>query len=368
MTALDLPQAANARLRAALSSVGLVLAALFTALAVAALIMICSGVSLPTVGVALSSLALGAFGSPQAISETLVAATPLIIAGLGFIVGAKAGLFNVGVEGQILIGGMAGVIAGFSFTGLPMPVHLTLSLLAAFVGGAAYAGIAGWLRVSAGAHEVITTIMLNFIALRLVDFLLRNPPVQNPERSDPVSRFVAETAMLPRLFTWFDPSMRVNFGFILAVICAAFVAWLLWRTRWGFEIRVIGAAPKAGQFAGIVSNRVIVLAMMISGGIAGLAGASLTQGVLGRASPDFAAGLGFEAIAVALLARSHPVGVVFSGIIFGALTAGGRRMQVTAGVSLDLITIVQALVLLCIAAPILIRTLYPMLFRQSKEG
>lgn len=131
-------------------------------------------------------------------------------------------------------------------------------------------------------------------------------------------------------------------------------------------MRVIGAAPKAGQFAGIVTNRVVILAMMLSGGIAGLAGASLTQGVLGRASPDFAAGLGFEAIAVALLARSHPVGVVFSGILFGALTAGGRRMQVAAGVSLDLITIVQALVLLCIAAPILIRTLYPMLFR--KEG
>ncbi|MDB5527142.1 MAG: ABC-type uncharacterized transport system, permease component [Devosia sp.] len=349
-------------------SVMLVLAALVTALVVAALIMVFSGVSMPQIGLALTSLATGSFGSPQAISETLVAATPLIIAGLGFVIGAKAGLFNVGVEGQILIGGMFGLVAGFSFPDLPMIVHLPLALGCAFVGGALLAGIAGWLKVASGAHEVITTIMLNFIALRFVDFLLRNPPVQNPERSDPISRFVADTATLPKLFAWFDPSMRVNLGILLAVLVAVFVAWLLWRTTLGFEIRVMGANQQAGRFAGMNTARTVIVAMMLSGGIAGLAGATLTQGVLGRASPDFAAGLGFEAIAVALLARSHPVGVVFSGILFGALTAGGRRMQVAAGVSLDLITIVQAIVLLCIAAPMLIRTIYPFLFRPARES
>lgn len=367
MTALASSISLNAGRGDIVSSLLLVVAALFSALVVAALIMLVSGVGIGDIGVAMASLAIGSFGSFPAISETLVAAAPLIIAGLGFTIGAKAGLFNVGMDGQILIGGMTGLIAGFTFTGLPIFIHLPLALAFAFLGGAVWGGIAGWLKVAAGAHEVITTIMLNFIALRLVDYLLRNPPVQNPGRSDPISRSVLESAMLPKLLTWLDPALRVNAGIILAILLSLVVAWLFWRTRLGFELRVMGSNAQAGRFAGINTSRVVVLAMALSGGLGGLAGASLTMGVLGRATPDFSAGLGFEAIAVALLARNHPFAVVFSGILFGALVAGGRRMQVDAGVSLDLITIVQALVVLCIAAPMLIQAVYPFLFRARER-
>jgi ABC-type uncharacterized transport system permease subunit len=341
--------------------------ALLTALAAAAVVMLLSGVPLASVALSFSSLLNGSFGSPYAISETLVAATPLIIAGLGVAIGFKAGLFNVGAEGQLLIGGLCGVIAGFAVTGLPMWLHIPLALAIAFAGGALWGAAAGWLKVATGAHEVITTIMLNFIALRLVDYLLRNPPVQNPDRADPISRYVADTALLPKLFAAFDPALRVNLGIVIAVLLAVAVAWLLWRTTLGFEFRILGANPVAGRVAGIRTGRAIVIAMGLSGGIVAIAGATLTMGVLGRASPDFTGGLGFEAIAVALLARSHPIAVVFAGLLFGALQAGGRHMQVAASVSIDLITIVQALIVLCIAAPMLIRTLYPMLFPKEAK-
>ncbi|WP_349963240.1 ABC transporter permease [Rhizobium sp. ZPR3] len=351
----------------AVASILLVVLALITALAVAIAIMLVSGVSTEGAFIALRSLAIGAFGSPQGLSETLVASTPLIIAGAAFIVGARAGLFNIGLEGQLLVGGMAGLVAGFSCPGLPTVVHIPLALACAFTAGAMWSGLAGWMKVSSGAHEVITTIMLNFVALRFVEFLLRNPPVQNPDRSDPISRSVLDSAALPQLLGWVDPSLRVNFGFLLALGAALAVAFLLWRTKLGFEIRVMGASPMAGRVAGMSPAKTIILAMMISGGIAGLAGASLTLGVLGRATPGFTGGLGFEAIAVALLARLHPVGVVFSGILFGGLIAGGRQMSVVADVSIDLVTVIEAIVLLFIAAPILIKRLYPFVFQSGKE-
>lgn len=342
-----------------------VVAAFVTAIAIAGVVMLLSGIQVAQAGTALLALAKGSVGSVEALSETMVAATPLIIAALGFVFGARAGLFNVGIEGQILFGGLCGAAAGFLLHGLPVAVHLPLSLLVAFAGGALWASLAGVLKVTTGAHEVITTIMMNFIALRLIDFLLRNPPIQSPGRTDPVSRNVLDSAMLPRFMAWLDPGLRVDLGFILALVLAGFAAWLLYRSVLGFEIRVTGFNQKAATVAGIGSKRTIIVAMMLSGGIAGLAGASLTNGVLGRVSPDFTAGLGFEAIAVALLGRSHPSGVVASGLLFGALEAGGRRMQVDAGVSIDLIGIVQAIVLLFIAAPILIRRIYPFLFNRS---
>lgn len=343
-----------------------VVAAFLTAIAIAGLIMLLSGIPVGQAGAALFALAEGSLGSVAALSETMVAATPLIIAGLGFVFGARAGLFNVGIEGQILFGGLCGAVAGFALDGLPMAIHLPLSLAIAAAGGALWASLAGILKVTSGAHEVITTIMMNFIALRLIDYLLRNPPIQNPGRSDPVSRNVLDSAVLPRLLTWYDSGLRLDLGFILALALAVFAAWLLFRSVLGFEIRVTGFNAKAAKVAGIGSARSIIIAMMLSGAVAGLAGATLTQGVLGRVSPDYTAGLGFVAIAVALLGRGHPGGVVAAGILFGALEAGGRRMQFDAGVSIDLIGIVQAVVLLFIAAPIMIRRIYPFLFNRSR--
>ncbi len=342
--------------------------AFVTALIIAAGVMIISGISLSTVGLALVSLATGSFGSMQAVSETLVAAAPLILAGYGFVIAFKAGLFNVGLEGQLLIGGTAGLAAGAMLHGLPLAVHLPIALACAFAGGALWGTISGALKVYSGAHEVITTIMLNFIALRFVDYLLRNPPIQNPGRTDPVSRTVLESAALPKLLAWIDPSLRIDFSIVLALLGTVFIAWFVGRSVLGFEIRITGTNQQAARVAGVNVGKVIVLAMVISGGLAGLAGATLTLGVLGRATPDFTGGLGFEAIAVALLGRLHPLGVLFSGILFGALVAGGRHMQAVAGVSIDLIGIIQAVVLVCIAAPMLIQTFYPFLFRKGKAN
>jgi simple sugar transport system permease protein len=247
---------------------------------------------------------------------------------------------------------------------LPIYIHLPLALLAAALAGAIWAGIAGWLRAATGAHEVITTIMLNLTAFRLVDYMLRNPPVQRPDRPDPISKSVLDSAELPQLLDWIDPTLRVHGGFILAVLAVIFIYWLLFRTTIGFEFRAAGLNPDAARYAGMKAGLIIVMVMALAGALAGLAGASQVLGVLGRASPNFSGGIGFDAIALALLGRSHPVGVLLAGLLFGALQAGGRQMQVDAGVSLDIISVIQALIIIFIAAPMLVRAVVPWMFRS----
>lgn len=339
------------------------LLAVIVALIVGGIIMLATGVAPQSVAQSYAALFAGSVGSLYAISETLTAATPLTLAALGIALGFKAGLFNIGAEGQIIMGGVAAVIVGFSFPGLPVYIHLPLALVAGALGGAAWASIAGWLRAVTGAHEVILTIMLNLTAMRLLTYLLRNPPIQNPERTDPISKSVLPSARLPDLLDWLDPSLRVHAGIFLAVAAAGFVYWLLYRTTVGFELRASGANPDAAHYAGMRAGFVIVTAMALSGALAGLAGANQVLGVIGRVSPNFSSGIGFDAIAVALLGRSHPVGVLVAGLLFGALQAGGRQMQVSAGVSLDLISIIQALIIIFIAAPVLVRMVFPWAFR-----
>jgi simple sugar transport system permease protein len=212
--------------------------------------------------------------------------------------------------------------------------------------------------------------MLNFVAFRLSDFLLRNPPVQRVGRTDPISKSVLDSAELPPLLSWFDPSLRVHAGVIVAILAVAFTYWLLFRTTIGFEFRAAGLNPDAARYAGMRSGVIIVMVMALSGALCGLAGGNQVLGVLERASPNFSGGIGFDAIAVALLGRSHPVGVALAGLLFGALQAGGRQMQVGAGVSLDLIAVVQALVIIFMAAPILLRRLVPWVFPRvvAREG
>lgn len=339
--------------------------AVVMALAIGGLIMLATGVSPRSIGASFVALFNGSMGSVYAVSETLTAAAPLTLAGLGLALGFRAGLFNIGAEGQILTGGMAAVAVGYSFAGLPAFIHLPLALIAGAIAGAAWASIAGWLRATTGAHEVITTIMLNLTAFRLVDYLLRNPPIQRPGRSDPISRSVLESAELPRLLTWLDPNLRVHAGIILAILAVFFVYWLLFRTTIGFEFRAAGLNPDAARYAGMRSSLIIVAVMALAGALAGLAGANQVLGVLGRASPNFSGGIGFDAIALALLGRSHPVGVLLAGLLFGALEAGGRQMQADAGVSLDLIAIVQALIIIFIAAPMMVRALIPRALRRA---
>ena len=307
---------------------------------------------------AYGALLQGAFGGTGPISETLVNSTALILAGLSVAIGFKAGLFNIGAEGQMTIGGMTAVIAGFSLSGLPTVIHLPIAVLAGFLGGAIWGGIPGWLRAKTGAHEVITTIMLNFVAFRFVDYLLKQPSVIREGRFDPISRDVLPSARFPSLLKWLDPSFRVHLGFVLALVVAWAIWWILFRSSIGFEFRAVGANPHAATYAGMSVTFSTVLVMAIAGGLGGLAGANETLGILGNVSPGFTSNIGFDAIALALLGRSHPAGVVLSGLLFGALRAGGRTMQVRSDVGIDLITIVQSLIIVFIAAPALVRAIF----------
>ncbi|HEU4895226.1 MAG TPA: ABC transporter permease, partial [Acidimicrobiia bacterium] len=311
---------------------------------------------------AYSALFRGAFVGWNSISETLLAATPLILAGLAVAVGFQAGLFNIGAEGQMTIGGLTAVIVGFSFEGLPMLIHLPLAVFAGFLGGALWGFIPGVLRAKTGAHEVITTIMLNFIAYRTMDYMLKLPFIQKEGRFDPVSEDVLPSAIWPRILSWlpFDdaPRFRLHLGFIFALFVAWLIYWLLYRSTIGFEFRAVGANPSAAKYGGIGVATAIIAVMTLAGGLAGLAGANETLGVVGRAVPGFTAQIGFDAIALALLGRSHPGGVVLSAILFGALRAGGRAMQAQSDVGIDLIVVIQALIIVFIAAPELIRAIY----------
>ncbi len=339
--------------------------AFIVALIIGALVMLATAVDPVTIGRSYIALLEGSVGSLNAVSETLTAAAPLILAGLGLALGFRAGLFNIGAEGQIIVGGLVAAIVGFSIEGVPWVLHLPLTLLAGAFAGAAYASIAGWLRAATGAHEVISTIMLNLISYRLLDYMLRLPWVQKAERADPISKSVMESAELPRLLAWIDANLRVHAGLFLVVAAVILIYWLLFRTKLGFEFRASGENADAARYAGIRAPLIIVTAMGSAGALAGLAGANQVLGVLGRATPGFSAGIGFDAISVALLGRSHPVGVLFAGLLFGALKAGGRQMQVDAGVSIDLIGIIQALIIVFIAAPLLVRAVFPWGFRKS---
>jgi simple sugar transport system permease protein len=338
--------------------------AVVIALILGAVTMLATGVPLATVGLSFVALFNGSLGSVYSVSETLTSATPVTLAALGIALGFRAGLFNIGAEGQVVLGGIAAVLVGFMLTGLPVFIHLPLALAAGAIAGALWASIAGWLKAATGAHEVITTIMLNLISFRLLDYMLKNPPLQRPGRTDPISQTVLPSAELPKLLTFLDPSLRVHAGILLAIALVALVYWLLFRTTLGYEFRASGLNPDAARYAGMKAGVIIVATMAIAGALAGLAGANQVLGVLGRASPGFSGGIGFDAIAVALLGRSHPVGVLFAGLLFGGLEAGGRQMQVAAGVSIDLIGIIQALIIVFIAAPLLVQTIFPWAFRK----
>jgi len=306
------------------------------------------------IGDSYKALFVGSFGSVRAITETLFAATPLIFAGLAVAVGFQAGLFNIGANGQMHMGGMAALWVGFSIS-VPAFVHLPLAIIAAIAAGAIWGGIAGLLRARTGAHEVITTIMLNFIALFLVDYWLKTSIFQQPGRNDPISQKAAESAQFPTLLG----DYRLNIGFLLALAAVWSVWWLMYRSTIGFEFRAVGANPSGGRYAGMSVAWIYVAVMAVSGGLSGLAGANQTLGLEPyRGISNFAGTIGFDAIALALLGRSHPVGVLSAGLLFGALRAGGREMQGAAGVPIDLVLVIQALIIVFIAAPALVRAIY----------
>ncbi len=348
------------------------LLAVITALIIGIFIIVITGSTFGDAMNAYAALVQGSVGSLRAISETLTAATPLILAGLSVALAFRAGLFNIGGEGQALIGGMFAVWVGFSITGLPIFIHLPLAVIAGIIGGAIWGFIPGILKAKTGAHEVITTIMLNYIALRLVDFLLKSAIFQREGRNDPVSKNIEGTAAYPAFLSSIDPALRVHAGLFVALAAAFLIYWLLFRTTIGFEFRAVGANPNAARYAGISVTRVYILVMMIAGALAGTAGAGQVLGVLGRSTPGFTADLGFDGIAVALLGRSNPWGVVGAALLFGGLRAGGQQMQVSANVGIDLISVIQALIIIFVAAPALIAAIYrlktPVASTQISKG
>jgi simple sugar transport system permease protein len=348
------------------------LLAILTALIIGVIIIMLTGSSFSDAMKAYAALVQGSVGSLRAISETLTAATPLIFAGLSVALAFRAGLFNIGGEGQALIGGMFAVWVGFSITGLPLYVHLPLAILAGVIGGAIWGFIPGVLKAKTGAHEVITTIMLNYIALRLVDYFLKTDIFQREGRNDPISENVAATANYPAFLSSIDPALRVHAGLFVALGAAVLISWLLFRTTIGFEFRAVGANPNAARYAGISVTKVYILVMVIAGALAGSAGAGQVLGVLDRATPGFSEGLGFDGIAVALLGRSNPYGVVAAALLFGGLRAGGQQMQVSANVGIDLISVIQALIIMFVAAPALISAIYrlkkPVASTQISKG
>jgi simple sugar transport system permease protein len=296
------------------------------------------------------------------LSESLVTATPYILAGLAVAVGFRCGLFNIGVEGQLYLGAVFGTFVGYSLTGLPALIHVPLAMIAGALGGALWAAIPAVLKARVGAHEVITTIMLNYIALRLVTWLLSGP-MQRSGSTNPISPFVAASAELPRLLP--DPA-RFHIGFFIALLVAFGIWYLLFRTTVGFEIRTVGANGDAAKYAGMSVTRNLVLAMCLSGGLAGLAGAIEVLGVNRTLTTGLSSGIGFDSIALALLGQSHPAGVVGAALLFGTLRAGATSMQAQAQIPVDIISVIQALVIAFIAAPAIIRGLYRI--RQSGEG
>jgi len=311
----------------------------------------------------------GAFLKPQALSETLVSATPLILTGLSVAVGFRAGLFNIGAEGQYLMGAVFGVFVGYALK-LPPVLHSIVAIIAGMIGGAIWGAIPGILKARLGAHEVINTIMMNFIAIQLTDWLVNNPMKDPSGPSIIRTPFIYDSARIPQfreLFpTLFSPADRLHLGFFLAILVAIFIWWLLWKTTIGFELRTSGSNPDAAEYAGINSGWNTILAMTIAGALAGLAGTIEVQGV-NRALPAFfQAGYGFDAIAVALLGQNHPFGVIPAGILFGALSTGSNILQIRTGVSRHMVSIIQALILLFVAAPAMVRWLYRLKVEKSE--
>jgi general nucleoside transport system permease protein len=297
------------------------------------------------------------------ISDTLFNAAPLILGGLSVGVAFRAGLFNIGGQGQLIAGAICAGYVGFAWH-LPVVVHLLVALVAGIVGGAVWGGIAGWLKARTGAHEVISTIMLNYVALYLLFYLLSVPGFQAEGSNQAISFPVGESARFPRLL---GSGLSLNGGLIVALLAAVGCWWLLTRSTLGFRLRAVGANQFAARTAGMSVSGSYVTVMVIAGALSGLAGcAQILGGNNAALTGDVDANIGFDAITVALLGRASPGGTVLAGILFGALRAGAVRMQAETGTPTEIVQVVQSVIVLFIAAPALIRAIFRL--REARAG
>jgi len=325
------------------------------ALLLGAVVLAVSGANPITAYVALFE---GSFGSLGALGRTLEKATPLLFSGLAISFAFKAGLFNIGAQGQLLIGAIVAAGIGFGVDGLPAAIHIPLALLGGAIAGGVFGAVPGVLKVTTGANEVITTIMLNYIAINITDFLA-DGIWKDTSAGNVVARTpkILPSAEIPRI-------AGLPLGFVLAVLVAVLVWWILNKTTLGFEVRTAGMNQHAAKYAGIKVAATIVLTMVISGILAGIGGAVETQGVVGRFQPGFNVGLGFDGITVALLGKTSPVGNIFAALLIGAMKAGSSQMQFDAGVAAEITSVIQALMLFFIAADMIVRWL----IRSRDEG
>jgi general nucleoside transport system permease protein len=294
--------------------------------------------------------------------ESLVQSTPYIFAGLACALGFRAGLFNIGVEGQLFMGAAAATFVGYSITGLPGYIHAPLAFLAGALGGALWGMIPGILKATTGGHEVINCIMMNYIAYRVTTWLLTGPMSRPGTGGMPQSPIIEKSAEIPRFF---QSPIRFHLGFFIALAFAALVWWVLFKTTWGFNLRTVGTNPRAAKYAGMNIVKTTILGMAFSGALAGMAGANEILAVNRSMAIGLSSGYGFDSIALALLGNSHPLGVVLSALLFGVLKNGATRMMVVSRIPIDIVTIIQALILIFVAAPAIIRAIYRM--KQPKE-
>ena len=331
--------------------------------------------ALGTIANAYSAMLVGALGDParigaaladptpravaaavRPITETIVAASPLIFCGLAVAISFRGGVFNIGVEGQFVLGAFGATVAAIALRDQPMPLILLGSTIAGSLTGGAWGFIPGFLKARLGAHEVITTIMLNYVAAQIVMFGLRSDFLRKDGSSEPISKVLSDFVRIPQVFDL--PAIRLHWGFAVALLMAAVVSWFLFRTTKGYELRAAGFNLHAARYAGMSASGSIILAMSLSGALAGLGGSMEVLGTVPQMSNEISAGYGFSAIALALLAGNRPAGIVAASLLFGALRTGGGLMQVKTGIPLDLLFFIQALVIMFVAAPGLIRVLY----------
>jgi general nucleoside transport system permease protein len=292
----------------------------------------------------------GPFSSKFGFTETLVRTTPLLLVGLGIIISFRSGIFNIGGEGQILLGAVTATIVALSFPHLPVVVLMPLVLLAGATAGGLWGGIAGWLKARMAVNEILSTVMLNQIAAQLYIFLIRGPFIDPQEVS--YGTGVPQTALVPNVL-WLErliPGARLHTGFLMAVVLAVLVYVFLWRTTVGYRLRAVGEGREAARYAGIKVEFYLTLAMVLAGAFAGLAGAVEVLGVNHRALEDISGGYGFTGIVAALFGRLHPIGIIPASVLFGALILGADMMQRAVHIPAAIVLVIQGFVILFVVS------------------
>jgi ABC-type uncharacterized transport system permease subunit len=355
-------------LRSAWSIVALPIVSILLSLVVGSIVILASELIVPgqefdwTLPLtAYRALIEGSIGSVAAIGDTLVQATPLILGGLSVAVGFKAGLFNIGAQGQFLMGALGAVWVGVMVSTWPPILAIPIATAAGILFGMGWGFIPGILKAVSGAHEVVTTIMLNYVAIGFLAWAVSGP-LKVPGSPQPIT-FDVGNAAYPILF-----GRNAHLGIIIALVSVALIWWLLYRTTWGFEIRSVGANPDASRYAGMHPRLITTATMTLAGALAGLAGACVLLGVSHTMTSSFGTTVGFDSISVALLARSNPIGIIFSALLFGGMRAGAGLMQIQAQIPVELVDVLQATILLFLVASPVLRKIFRLRGVQSGLG